>query len=96
MEKRKKKSYRERMIESYVSDPRCVHTVSTNVACVWYAEYGRVHYYDEKQEYKNQKKLGIRRNEKRGRSKEERGNRIRKRNCPYGVHRRKIWSLKNG
>ncbi|WP_179086859.1 hypothetical protein [Paenibacillus odorifer] len=26
----------------------------------------------------------------------KRGNRIRKRNCPYGVHRRKIWSLKNG
>lgn len=75
MEKRKKKSYRERMIESYVTDPICCPYCKHRMLLVviWHAEYGRIYYYDEKQEYENQKKWGIRRNEKRGRSKEGTG-----------------------
>ncbi|WP_152679681.1 hypothetical protein [Paenibacillus sp. IHB B 3415] len=46
---RKKKRYRERMLESYCQDPRicscCKHRMLLVV--IWHAEYGRIYYYDE-------------------------------------------------
>lgn len=63
---RRKKSYRERMLESYGQDPLicpcCKHRMLLVV--IWHAEYGRIYYYDEEREYADQKKWGIRKHGK--------------------------------
>lgn len=61
----RRKSYRERMIETYERDPIacpcCKHTMLLVV--IWHADYGRIYYYDEESERTNRKKWGIRNNE---------------------------------
>ncbi|WP_456238464.1 IS91 family transposase [Paenibacillus riograndensis] len=74
-EERKKKSYRQRMLESYGRDPMrcpcCKHRMLLVV--IWHAEYGRIYYYDEEREYANQKKWGMRKGGKSTRTKERTG-----------------------
>lgn len=66
----RKKTYRQRMLETYERDPIacpcCKHTMLLVV--IWHADYGRIYYYDEESERANQKRWGIRRN---GRTKKQ-------------------------
>ncbi|WP_168123877.1 transposase [Paenibacillus sp. HB172176] len=58
----RKKTYRERMIETYERDPIacpcCKQTMLLVV--IWHADYGRIYYYDEESERAYQKKWGVR------------------------------------
>jgi hypothetical protein len=58
---RRKKTYRERMIETYDRDPIqcpcCKHRMLLVV--IWHADYGRIYYYDEERERTWDKKWGV-------------------------------------
>ncbi|MFS0725417.1 hypothetical protein [Paenibacillus sp. 1P07SE] len=60
----RKKTYRQRMLETYERDPIacpcCKHAML--LVIIWHADYGRIYYYDEESERANQKRWGIRRN----------------------------------
>ncbi|MCP3772726.1 transposase [Paenibacillus sp. MZ04-78.2] len=55
---KKKKTYRERMMETYHRDPiQCKHAMLLVV--IWHADYGRIYYYDEERERAFDKKWGV-------------------------------------
>ncbi|MBT2291193.1 transposase [Paenibacillus albidus] len=74
-EERKKKSYRQRMLESYGRDPMLCPCCKQRMLLVviWHAEYGRIYYYDEEREYANQRKWGMRRDGESTRTRERTG-----------------------
>ncbi|CAM4172364.1 transposase [Paenibacillus alkaliterrae] len=66
LKEKKKKTYRERMLETYDRDPIqcpcCKHAMLLVV--IWHADYGRIYYYDEERERAFKKKWGIRTDER--------------------------------
>jgi hypothetical protein len=74
-EEQKKKSYRQRMLESYGRDPMLCPCCKERMLLVviWHAEYGRIYYYDEEREYANQRKWGMRRDGKSTRTRKRTG-----------------------
>ncbi|MHA6482132.1 transposase [Paenibacillus sp. strain BS8-2] len=65
----RRKTYRERMLETYERDPiACPCCKKTMLLVViWHADYGRIHYYDEESERAYKKKWGVRANERKER-----------------------------
>jgi hypothetical protein len=60
--KREKKKYRQRMIESFSRDPiQCPCCKQTmDLVVIWHADYGRIYYYNEEYERKQEQRWGIR------------------------------------
>ncbi|WP_342556499.1 transposase [Paenibacillus sp. FSL H8-0548] len=66
---KRRKTYRQRMLETYERDPIacpcCKQTMLLVV--IWHADYGRIYYYDEESERAYKKKWGVRANERKER-----------------------------
>jgi formamidopyrimidine-DNA glycosylase len=72
---KRKKTYRERMIEAFDRDPTqcpcCKHPMLLVV--IWHADYGRLYYYDEERERKLEKTWGIQAYERRRKNQKRTG-----------------------
>lgn len=71
--RRRKKSYRERMMEAFDRDPlRCPCCKQRMLLVViWHADYGRIYYYDEELEREKEKKWGMQAYERRKKQREK-------------------------
>ncbi|MCY9670534.1 transposase [Paenibacillus alginolyticus] len=71
--RRRKKSYRERMMEAFDRDPlRCPCCKQRMLLVViWHADYGRIYYYDEELEREQEKKWGMQAYERRKKQREK-------------------------